>query len=204
MTAKFTVDLSALNRVLPLYKRATGKDAEYVVNRAAMNLAFRAYTFTKKTDRAKIAALLGVRNPYALTVWNLKRRRKKIPPRKRLALEVNKLINARLRARAFIAAGFLPAAQALQRIVRAGAPRGFLASGERRRPGYGWARAATRSNNPTALVVNASKTANISSLGALRKFGADGLQKAVAFVAADMRQYAEDRLKKSARLFTLK
>lgn len=201
-------DVRKFQHALLIYKNATGKDARYVVNRAAMNVAFRAIQNTKEADlKDPIPADLkrpwsDMRNPWNLTLWNLRKQgiHPKILKTSDIRARARKMIASRKRARAFIRAGWLPAAKALKAIVRAGAPGGAL-RGVRRRPGKGSAKPAFQTVRPVAEITNASTSKSASSPAALSRWGGPGLARAVRFVTDDMLQYARGLLEKRARAF---
>lgn len=192
--------LRGLDRALRTYQKATKKDMPDVVNRAAMNVAFRAAQFTPQANKESIRKLIGVRNPYALTVWDLKRRGKRIPKRDKLEAAVNRFIAAKLRTVAFIRAGWIPAAKKLQKVVKGGRPKISL-SKIRRLPGKGDAVIARETLNTFSEVINKSTSKSPTSASALFRYGQDGLNKAVSFVTKDMLDYATERLRKNAKTF---
>lgn len=190
------VSLASFRAALGEYMQVCKRDVVEIVNRRALNLAFRAAQFTPTADRNAVAQLVGVRNPYALAVWNLKRAGKKIPKRHQMEKVVSRLISARVRTVGFIRGGWVKAGRRVAELVRIRAPR----IGSLRGPGKGDAVVADILNL-TAEIINRSVSKSPTSVAALRRYGGQGLNAALAFEARDMREYIARKLKQRADEF---
>lgn len=203
----FEVDkrsLRGLNKALVQYQFATKKSFADVANRAAVNLAFRAAQFTHKAqikkDASYIQNTLGMRNAYAVARWyNKVHRGKVLKTRREVERATNALINARVSARGFIAGGWAKAGRSLKKM--AGVKGGARVTGIKTRTGVGRSTMARGVLRAFAELVNASLSKSPSSAAALAKYGGEGLNKSVRFVAADMLTYAREKLAQQARKF---
>jgi hypothetical protein len=200
---KFELDTRELSDALNRYKQATRKDNLTVVNRAAMNVAFRSAQFTPKVEKSKIKDELGQITAGGPTLAkmillrNLHRAGKKIP--RALDRAAERLIRARQATAGFIRAGWIPAAKKLQAFVQRGR---IPPLAGRRRPGKGGAIPATSERDPWAEVINTSVSKSPTSGEALERYGGPALQRAVDFVANDMKTHAEGLMEKRARQYS--
>jgi hypothetical protein len=194
-------DLRRFDKALRTYAEATKKDVPYILNRSAMNLAFRACSFTHQANKEAIRAMTGVNNVYALVNWN--RSQKGLPGLAKAGREaaVRKFIAARVRAVGFIRAGWLKPARKLQKVVRGAKPAGVNIRGLNNKIGKGTATLARASLNAFSEIVNQSTSKSPTSPAALVKHGGEGLRKAVRFVTNDMLTYAREKLAKNAAKF---
>jgi hypothetical protein len=224
-------DLTELDRALEFYAAATGKDMEDVCNRTSMNVAYRSAQLTVKADRAKLMTMLGqsakgkakkggsrFKVTTAASAILAKRMRKggakTLPPQPTWDLLVAAFIKKTITSIAFIKSGWLPAAKVFERLYRG--PRGINVS---KSEAFGRTDPDISTVNPypqigegigaravggviTAELANQSvNPRNKTSEWALEHFGGSGLDKAIAFVAQDMTDYAQERMDKQAGVF---
>lgn len=212
MRPVFTVDkrsLRELDRAIVLYASKRKKDIPDVVNRAAMNVAFRAAQFTPQAKASNIKT--GIRSPYGLTRWiyanrgPIKGAPQDINTKANLERAASRLISIRLASIAFIRAGWLPAAKRLQKVVRRG--KGDIKGKRYRkgREGFGYGTPARSALKSFALVVNQSvNPANSSSGAALEQYGTPAADRAVRYVANDMLKLIREPFDKGALEFNRK
>ena len=199
------IDKSSLRQfqnAIQTYHLATRKDIPEVVNRAALNLAFRSAQFTQIADRQAIKSMKGVRNPYALVNWNYTQQNKPHPKRKQMDAAVRKFFNSRSAAAGFFRRGWVEAGRKIQEAT--GLRPGVRVTGIGRRKGWGRATPAREALRSFALITNYAASKTKGSGEALVKFGGEGLKKAVNFVANDMLTYAQKKLAKRAQEFSRK
>ena len=203
MKPTLTLDTRGFDRALREYQKATGKTVPQVVNRAAVNLAFRSAQFTPPADKFAVASGKGIRNPWAFVNYTLKKQGKKLPKNRDA---YNKALAMILRKRAaavgFIRAGWVKAGRAIK--DKAGNVGSTMRppGGVSRRLGVGRGTPAIEALNAFALIVNASDNAK-SETGpkALQRYGGAGLQKAIGFVTRDMLDYARKKMAQNAARF---
>ena len=201
--------LRELDRAILRYAAKRKKDIPDVVNRAAMNVAFRAAQFTPKTTKSKI--LSGIDNPHALARWIYKNRGpfKNAPQDPKTKDEwqqvTDKLIAVRLASIAFIRAGWLPGAKKLRALVRKGKADIKSRSLRRGREGFGDAQPARFALQAFALIFNRSyNPKNATSVAALQQQAGPAAEKAVRYVAADMLRFIKEPFDKGALEFNRK
>lgn len=182
---------------LEIYRRATRKDVPEVVNRAAINLAFRSAQFTPKAD---IPSSIGkIRNIYAFTNWVYTQRGIKHPTKARRDAAFSRLIRQRVSVAGFIRRGW---AQAGKRIQQQSGIRGSVRiPGLGGRRGKGTGTMARQAILSFAEIVNFSTSKSVTSASALKRYGGEGLQEAIRFVTGDMMEYARKKLDQRAREF---
>lgn len=208
---KLAVDqrsLRELDRAIVQYARKRKKDVPDVVNRAAMNVAFRAAQFTTKASKTDI--LKGF-NPYALVRWiyrthgPIKGGPSELKTKADAQAAADRLIAIRMASIAFIRAGWLPAAKKLKAIVRRGKGDISTRSLRKGREGFGYGRAALNAARPFALVVNQSVNKdNPTSGAALEKFGGPAATRAIRYVANDMLKFIREPFDAGALEFNRK
>lgn len=224
MSVKIAIDSREFQKALHKYKEATGKSNAEIVNRAAMNIAFRSAQYTPKASRSSITGMLDQFHAGSVYVGKSGNRLKKAKklfratPRARgfvlwwlktngknatgitdeqvLAL-VKKIRGRRLASIAFIKSGWLPAARAFQAAVKGAS--GFKQSAfGREKVGIGGSKIARVGLFSTAELWNASiNKDNKSSEAALHKYGKPGFDRAVQFVSRDMLSYARRKLREN-------
>lgn len=188
--------LANFQAALSLYAKATGKDAPEIVNRAAVNLAFRAAEFTPKADMS--AAIGKIRNIYAFTNFRYTQTRRKHPKRAKMDAAVLRTIRQLNALSGFIRRGWVAAGRKLKaQSGVTGTSRAPAGGGGKK--GKGTATMAREAVVSFAEIVNYSTSKSGSSPAALEKYGGSGLSRAVSFVANDMRQYAEKKLAQRAK-----
>lgn len=188
------VDTSQFRLALRAYKAATQKDSVAVLNRAAKNVAFRAASFTPKGNAAKIRRDL-MSDPhlrYALTSILLKKKGRGRLPSPQFQKEVDKLLAKRARSANYLRAGWARSIQDLGGSFR----------GVKFRGASGFGNKATV-NRLLAEIVNTTVHGDIASVQGAELIGGEALQKAVAFVAADMIQFAKDLMSKTAKQYSV-
>jgi len=216
MSAKIEFDTSKMTRALTEYQAATKKDFTEVVNRAAMNTAFRAAQFTKKADKSSIQALEN--QPwwprYIAKYFREKGHTfvktssaKKFGPGKSTIRRFVKgssytkaearalsrrIIGARVRAISFIRSGWIPAIRILAPFAKVQ----LRVDAKQRGQAKGDAKPAKVSINPTAHISNSVKGSG--------KIGGAALQQAIDFVAKDMIEYARKKMIETARRHSAK
>jgi hypothetical protein len=174
-------NLPEFQHALRTYQEATGKDGVTILNRTGRNVAFRAAAFTPKATAARIRSDLS-KDPhlvYALTSLALRKQGIGIVPKPGFRQEVQKFIARRVASIGFLRAGWAPAIEAL-----GGSFRG------RKMGVHGWASKATISRLITEIA---------NTVPGIDKEGVFALISAVDYVAADMLEYAENLLAKTAR-----
>jgi len=190
---KIELDPATVNefkRALNVYKDHTSKEHSYIVNRAAMNLAFRSAQFTEKTTKVKILA--GMNNPKAVMASQILKAGGAIPAGFNQSFQ--KMLNKRFSSIAFIKASWLPAAKALAQVVKKGAQSISSFSFGRTKMGSGYVHIAQGiGNNCWAEIANtAINPKNPTSAAALEKIGRPAHEKAMKFVTADMMKFCNE------------
>lgn len=194
---------SDFEAALSLYHKATKKEIPVVVNRAAVNLCFKAAKATKQADKQAIKSMQGIYNQVAWLEWNYKRLGREMPPHEDLVKAITKFASSRAASAGFIRRGWVRAAQKLMQKTGV-RPTTATPAGGKNSPGKGTATPATQGNDNTAEVVNFATSKSSSSASALTKYGGTALQQAFQTVAADMRGHAEKLLAKQAQQFNKK
>ena len=186
----FHFDTREFTAALRQYEIATRKDEATIVNRAARNVVLRAMSFTPKATGAKIRSELRSKGDMVARIINARARAKgrKPPSRAEMPAAIERFITKRARSAGYIRAGWIKAAQAF------GAAAGGRVS-EKGNAARGYGRRATASR-AFAEIVN---TANESL-----RFGADALQRAINFVAKDMKSFAERKMSQTANRYSVK
>lgn len=214
-----TIDTSALDKAIAIYKRARlNKTYSYCVNRALQNVTARAIGPTPKADGNRIAWIMGqvgtqiaytdrkgrlkryktpkrvydFANSFAARIINKRRKTvgKELLFGAEMDKEARKMVGARLRSVAFIKSGYLPALKLLSRLIDK--PLRILKEGRVVGVDKGWAIAA-----PKGTAVTVGEVAN-NAKGA-SKVGFAAAQKAVLDTAADMTKWATEQHVKEAR-----
>ena len=191
--------MRAFESALRQYSAASKRTNAEIVNKKAVDLAFRAAQLTKKADKFSVRSGKGIRNPWAFTKWDLKRRGKKLPKsRDAMINATRRVLNARAARVGFIAAGWAQAGRKLkaQAGVKGGSVKGFG-----RKLGRGSASMARATIRAFAELVNKSTSKSESSPDALVKHGSKGAADAIRFVTADMLVYARRKYGKTNQAF---
>lgn len=180
------VSTKQFKAALKQYQQATGKDMADVLNRAGANIAMRALSFTPQAKPSQIDRYSPDRSAlmHALATKGTKHgKAKKGEGNKALAW---KIYNSRKRGRGYIRAGWVEAAKDM-----GAKPRMKVKPGGRAAKGYG--RKASRIKLQ-GDIYNFSEGAEL--------VGLNPLKRAIVFVAADMKTYADKKLAKTARRFS--
>jgi hypothetical protein len=198
---KIDVDTRGLAKALREYQEATGKDLPTVVNRAAVNLAFRSAQLTKTADKFSVASGRGIYQFRQWVRWVFTSKGK-FPPLTddEIIKEGAKILRKRAAAVGYIRAGWVRAGKKIQQ--KAGNI-GRVVSAPRvpAKLGRGYAIAARQAISTFAQITNASTSKSPTSDAALRRYGGDGLKGAIAFVTADMLAYARKKMAERAAKF---
>lgn len=164
------------------YEKATHKDGETILNRAGLNVGYRAVQFTPIATAAKIRADL-MRDDhmrYALTSLSLKKKGTGTLKSPQFREVVRKFIARRIASRGYLRSGWAPAIETLGGSYR----------GRKVGKGHGWATKASVLHLVTEIA---------NTVPGIDKVGVEALNKAIDFVAADMLEYAQGLLAKRAK-----
>ncbi len=186
--------LRNFEEALELYERATKKEMSSVLNRAGLNVAYRAAQFTSFAERGAILRALKS-NPklaYALTALSLKKRGIGALPKGQFQAEVDAFIQRRISSSRYLRTGWAPAIIAL-----GGTFKGVKT--ERGAEGY-----ADKSTPAKLLTIIANVVKEPNEAQAYRAENAlfPALEEAVNFVAEDMTKHAQEKLAKTAEAFS--
>lgn len=221
MSTGFSVKISGLRE----YAAASKKDFQQIVNDKALDWAFKAQQQTERADAAQIATELGQEstkislsksgqfkarkrifkdNSFAARIINARRKRsgEALLFGKAMETAVRKLVNARIKARAFIASGFRASIQTLKRFSSDPRIRTQASDSSVKQRGQpkGYAIHATQVLAPVATIVN---TANKGEPRAAA-VAEEGLRRGAAIVEADMAQYTERKMQETANKHSAK
>lgn len=189
-----SIPTSALNSfadALYQYERATKKDCVEILNRAALNIAYRAAQFTPVAEAADVRSQL-FRDSHlvaALTSLSLKKRGIGRLPSPEFEREMKKFVTRRVGSRRYLRSGWAPAIVALggsfkgSRLVK-----GIDGYGDRATAVSLLAEIAAIIDEPTDGKVEGAET-----------IGEKALNEAVEFVTEDLLSYAQERLARTAQ-----
>lgn len=178
---------------LDAYEQATGKDSVEILNRAGLNVAYRAAQFTPVADAADIRSGL-LSDPhlvYALTALSLKKRGIGKLPAPEFQAAVAAFIAQRVASRRYLRSGWFDAIRDLGGTVR----------GDEFKGSHGFANKATVINLLTEIAWILDEANGVKAESA-EDIGAKALQEALDFVAADMLEYAQEKLAKTAAQYS--
>lgn len=190
------LDTSEFQRALLRYIPTTKRDLPEIVNKRAINVAFKAIRFTPKAKPGRVRRQLkkaGKNNaPVAALLLN------KIQGYygnagyygAKMREEVDEFIAGKVRSIGYMKSGWLAAAKKLARLAgqRAGRSRAAKVYGEGE---HGQAKAAKTGWTPTALIIN--RAVGIADVGQVP------LQQALNAEAKEILKHVERKMKKSAR-----
>lgn len=193
MEAGIKIDTSQFSLALRAYKAATKKDSVEVLNRAARNVAFRSSSFTPKGDANRIRRDL-MRDEhlrFALTSLSLKKKGvgRLVAPEFQKA--VDRFVSKRASSSNYLRAGWARAIEDL----------GGSFKGAKFRGAAGFANKAVI-NKLICDIVNTTSHENTASVRGAELIGDAALQKAIAFVAADMIAFAKQLMGPTAKKFS--
>ncbi len=160
-----------------------------ILNKAALNVAFRASSFTKKGSAATIRGGL-MRDPnlrYALTAIALKKRGVGILKSPMFAKEVERYVSRRASSAGYLRAAYAKAIEQLGGSFR----------GAKFRGADGFANKAKVGKLIAEIVTIVSQPDGRRASGA-EAIGIEAIQKAIDFVADDMLDYAQRKLAQAA------
>lgn len=198
MAVEITVDAREFNAALKEYIKVSKRSLTEIVNKRAVNIAFKSIRYTPKATQSRIKRDLKQKSrtnpkaPVGAILVNYKRGQagKKGLYGSEMADAVENLRLGRERSSGFIKSGWIGAVQDLAphakvfrrppRIVVKGRPKGY-------------GRPARQGINPTAEIVN-------QVAGAV-KVGASALQRAMNEDAIDMRTYVAKKMQQDADRF---
>ena len=191
MKLKMRISTNDFRAALKTYQKATNKDMAEVLNRAGRNVAFKAISFTPMSRLAKHrtyepdgSGTHRSRLFHALATKGTRLgRAKKGQGNQQLA---ERLYNHRLKSRGYIKAGWIEAAKDF-----GGRPRARTWPGGRAAKGYGRKASTLRLE---AWLFNFSDGAET--------VGKVPLNRAMAFVAKDMLNYAYKRMRRTAKRYS--
>lgn len=193
MSNGFSIPSESLNgfaEALYQYEAATGKDSADILNRAALNVAYRAAQFTPVATAAEIKSGLSGNEKMlaALTSISLRKRGIGVVSAPGFQKEMQNYLTRRVGSRRYLRSGWAPAIIAL-----GGSFRGSKLS----RGVDGYADKAT----PLQLLAEIGviiDEAHAGKVEGAEKIGEKALVEAIDFVAEDMIEYSQDRLAKTA------
>jgi len=198
MAVKVTIDDREFQAALKAYMKVSRRSLAEIVNKRAVNIAYKSIRYTPKAKKTKIRSdLKGMSSvhpkaPIAALIVNLNARNRK---RKgyygdKMREKIDKLIFIRQMKIGFIRSGFLGAVKDLQPLakVRRRPPRVNV---QGKPKGYGTP--ARNGLNPTATIVN-------QVAGAV-EVGSKAIQRAMQEDALDMRTFTAKRMQKDAKKF---
>jgi len=195
----FKVRDAGFARTLRRYREFSKRDPEVIVNTKAFYVARRAVLETPKTPPERIRALLAETGGYGLwRIINWRRGQAGKPglwgPAMKKAVRV--VLAARLRSRAFLRAGWLPAIKRLEPLAeKRGAPRADRTV-KARGADKGWATPARPGWVAKAIIANTAQS-RWDKGGALKR-GVAALGRAIAFEKQSMLAYIERKMKQTA------
>jgi hypothetical protein len=195
-----TFNTKEFQSALRSYAEVSKRDWPEIVNRQALNLALRSMQFTPKAEKAAIQQLESldwwpkyIAKRIAGAGVTVQQRGKKFKTviatnytRAQARMASRTIISARVRASAFCRAGWIPAV----RILAAKVGRTLRVSAKQYGQPKGDATAATV-GRATAEIINSARGAG--------KVGAAAFQRAINFVADDMRLYVAKKMQQRAR-----
>lgn len=187
------VDTTDFRAALRAYKIATKKDMVDVLNRAARNVAFRAASFTPKGNRNRIMRDL-YKDPhlrYALTSLALRKTGVGILKSPQFQKEVDRFVARRAISAGYLRSGWAKAIQDLGGTFRGAKFKGASGYGDK-----------ATINKLIALVVNNTQHATPAGVQGAELIGNEAMQKAVAFVAEDMMDYARKLMGFTAKKYS--
>ena len=193
---KMELDTREFQRALLKYIPTTKRDLPEIVNKRAINVAFKAIRFTPKAKPAKIRRQLGKQTkgkaPLAALILNKLQGRfgRRGYYGAKMKSEIDEFIAGKIRGVGFLKSGWLAAAQQLARMagMRVGKSRGAKLYGKGE---HGRAKHAKPGWTPTAEIIN--KAAGIADVGK------PALQKALNAEAREILRHVERKLKGTAR-----
>ena len=187
MKLKMRISTNDFRAALKTYQKATNKDMAEVLNRAGRNVAFKAISFTPMARKSKVDQFTpGRRGPKGRMIYaklTKEGRSRKGQGIGRKAVEEH---NKRNKSRGYIKAGWIEAAKDF-----GGRPRARTWPGGRAAKGYGRKASTLRLE---AWLFNFSDGAET--------VGKVPLNRAMAFVAKDMLNYAYKRMRRTAKRYS--
>jgi hypothetical protein len=200
MAASITIDDREFQAALKAYMKVSRRSLAEIVNKRAVNIAFKSIKHTPAAGKRDINSELRSKSKRApkqslarLRVIVINRKRdKEIPKGKDLTAAANEVIKNRKKSIGYIKAGWLSAVQALQphAKLRKRPPR-LNDDGDATKLGYG--KPARSGLNPTAIIAN-------QVAGAV-EVGSKAIQRAMQEDALDMRTFTAKRMQQDAKKF---
>lgn len=205
----FVIQTKEFEQALREYQAASKKDMADVLNRALRNVGFRAAEFTPKKDPATIDAelrkdkiglkyitnkLTGKKGTTYTTAKGRTRTIRRVT-RKQIALRTRQFFARRKKKVGFLRAGWVAA------LVSAGIPlgRGLGRNLTKGKSTIGSGRKATPEKLMAYLGNGVWGRLNGKAASKMRTVMQSALNRAMSFVANDMKTYAKERLSKSAK-----
>jgi len=190
------LDTREFQRALLKYIPTTKRDLPEIVNKRAVNVAFKAIRYTPKANAGKIRRKLKrqAKNKAPLAALIVNKLQGRFGRRgyygAKMKSEVDDFIAGKVRGIGYLKSGWLAAAQHLARMagMRVGKSRGAKLFGD---GAHGRAKVAKPGWTPTAEIIN--KAAGIADVGK------PALQKAMNAEAREIMRHVERKLKGSAR-----
>lgn len=187
MKTALKFDMGEFRQALREYQEATKKDWVDILTRAGRNVAFKAITYTKGASLAKIRRWQpDRRGERGRMLYALLTKKGKSVKGAGIRAAAQKELNRRIASRKYIAAGWVEAAKDM-----GGKPRLRVSARSKAAKGYGVK--ATRLRLEAFL---------FNFVPGAEKMGKEGLDKAMAWVAVDMKRYAEKKMRQTARRYS--
>tara|TARA_R100001463_G_scaffold36092_4_gene78170 strand:- start:6939 stop:7544 length:606 start_codon:yes stop_codon:yes gene_type:complete len=195
------LDTSEFQRALLKYIPTTKRDLPEIVNKRAINVAFKAIRFTPKAKPGKIRRALKLRArlnaPLAALIVNKLQGKygNKGYYGAEMKSEVEEFIKGKVRGIGYLKSGWLASAQQLARLagMRVGRSRATKLYGD---GDHGKAIKANPGWTPTATIINLAE--------GIAKVGQMPLQRALNAEAKEILKHVERKMKKSARRHGIK
>ena len=198
---KMELDTSEFQKALLKYIPTTKRDLPEIVNKRAINVAFKAIRFTPKANAAKIRRALRLKSrlnaPLASLILNKLQGKygRKGYYGAEMRAEVEEFIKGRVRGIGYLKSGWLASAQQMARLagMKVGRSRATKVYGKGE---HGQAKHAKPGWTPSATIINLAE--------GIADVGKPALQKAINAEAREIIRHVERKLKKSARKHGIK
>tara|TARA_X000001382_G_scaffold64039_1_gene44324 strand:- start:290 stop:895 length:606 start_codon:yes stop_codon:yes gene_type:complete len=193
---KMELDTSEFQKALLKYIPTTKKDLPEIVNKRAINVAFKAIRFTPKANAAKIRRAMRLKTrlnaPLASLILNKLQGKygRKGYYGAEMRAEVEEFIKGKVRGIGYLKSGWLASAQQMARLagMKVGRSRATKVFGKGK---HGQAKHAKPGWTPSATIINLAE--------GIADVGKPALQKAINAEAREIMRHVERKLKGTAR-----
>ena len=193
---KMELDTSEFQKALLKYIPTTKRDLPEIVNKRAINVAFKAIRFTPKANAAKIRRAMRLKTrlnaPLASLILNKLQGKygRKGYYGDKMRAEVEEFIKSRVRGIGYLKSGWLASAQQMARLagMKVGRSRATKVYGKGE---HGQARHAKPGWTPSATIINLAE--------GIADVGKPALQKAINAEAREIMRHVERKLRGTAR-----